>query len=70
MRTKMTMDLVCSRCGEVLECDSTQSKFECHSAFDQSARWAIKPCKSCMRKIERPLALLKGALKEAEAIDL
>ncbi len=69
MRTKMTMDLVCSQCGELLECDSAQSKFECHSAFDQSVSWAIKPCKSCKEKIERPLSLLKAALKEAAAID-
>lgn len=65
MRTEISFKLVCSKCGDTLECDSNtpdRNKVTFGSAYKAEASLAIKPCERCMEKATEPLKLMKKAL--------
>jgi len=66
MRTNVNLEMVCSKCGEVLEADSTKSKINCGSAYEFRSIIAIKPCKNCYLLVSKPLELMKEAFKVLE----
>lgn len=64
MRTDISIELKCSRCGELLESDSTHPKqrIECGSAYKATAVMMIKPCGKCVESAEQPIRKIREAL--------
>lgn len=65
MRTEISFKLVCSQCGDPLECDADTPhrnivKFD--SAYKAEAVLAIRPCEKCMNAAKEPLVLMRRAL--------
>ncbi len=66
MRTNIKIKAVCSICGNELEADGDKSAMEYDSASDATAKMAIKPCRICYQKSQRPIKLIKEALAMVE----
>ena len=71
MRTSLRFTLICSQCGEELECDTESKVTEMKVSFpgrtQAEAVMAIKPCQRCIERIGKPGKLLKEALSLIEA---
>jgi|GEM_PF-4353641 hypothetical protein len=65
MRTEISFKLVCSQCGETLECYASTKERNCvhfGSAYKAEASLAIKPCDKCMAAAKEPARLMRQAL--------
>ena len=64
MRTVLQLTLVCSKCGNALECDSNpeRTKMLFHSHAQAEAVMGIRPCENCYIEARKPIELLKRAL--------
>lgn len=65
IRTDIAFKLVCSKCGETLECDADtpdRNKIAFGSAYKAEAHLAIKPCERCTEEAAEPLKLMRKAL--------
>ena len=61
-RTDIHLKLKCRDCGELLELDSSKSKFEFNSAYNAESVMVIIPCRSCKANSDEPLRLMRKAL--------
>ncbi len=61
MRTDIRLDVRCACCGETLEADSENTKYEFHGADNVQMVLAIRPCDTCMKAVRRPLHLMREA---------
>jgi len=69
IRTEMGIQLVCSECGEKLECNLEKSKFHAGHAGAANAIFAIRPCQRCIDNLKRPLRDIKNALANIGAVE-
>lgn len=65
MRTKLSFELVCSKCGDTLECDSEfkDNRIVFNSAYTAESKMAIKPCRRCYDEAYMPIKLIQRALE-------
>ena len=66
MRTKLSFELVCAECGEILECDpdmKDDNRVRFNSAFTAEGKMAIKPCQRCIDDAKEPMRLIHKALE-------
>lgn len=68
MRTVLRLTLVCSKCGNALECESNPEKTKMlfHSHAQAEAVMGIRPCENCYTEARKPIELLKRALLLAD----
>ena len=66
MRTRLSFTLVCSQCGDELECDTDPKAVKQGMAFPTrthaEAVMTIRPCQHCIEEAGKPAKLLKEAL--------
>ena len=65
-RTELGMQLVCSECGEKLECNFKKSEFHAKHMGETTAIFSIRPCQTCVNSLKRPLRDIKNALAKIE----
>jgi len=68
MRTDLHFKLICSECGELLECkaDDIRNRMSFHSVKNANVVMIIKPCQTCHEKITKPIKALRVALKSIQ----